>query len=82
MIKKVAKWKGRIAHGVYPICYLCGQPIKKVGQLSQEHLLPKSRGGQTVDSNILPVHKYCNSRKGNMTVVEWFDRLNGENTRE
>lgn len=81
MIKKIAKWKGRIARGIYPICYLCGKPIKKVGHLSQEHLLPKSRGGQTIDSNLLPAHKVCNSLKGNMTVVEWFDMINGQNER-
>ena len=81
MIKKIAKWKGRIAKGIYPICYLCGHPITKVNQLSQEHLLPKSRGGQTIESNLLPAHKICNSRKGNMTVIEWFDFVNGERER-
>ena len=78
MIQKVAKWKGRIARGVYPICYLCGQEIRSVRQLSQDHVVSKSRGGKTIDSNILIAHVSCNNRKGNMSIVEWFDKVNRE----
>lgn len=76
MIKKIAKWKGRIAKGVYPICYLCGKPITQVDELSQDHIVPKARGGQTVESNLSPAHKKCNSRKSDMSVAEWFDKMN------
>ena len=76
MLKKVAKWKGKISIGVYPLCYLCGKPIKRVRDLSQDHVVSLSNGGQTIDSNILPAHVICNNRKGSMSVVEWFDKIN------
>lgn len=72
MIKKVAKWKGRIPFGKYPICFLCGQPVTNVEELSQDHLTPVSRGGHTVPSNIVIAHKRCNCKKGNMTYEEWL----------
>lgn len=76
MIRKIAKWKGKITQGIYPLCYLCGKPITRVNELSQDHIIPKSKGGQTVESNLLPTHKRCNNRKNDMSVVEWFDRVN------
>ena len=72
MIKKVAKWKGRIPKGKYPICFLCGKPITRVEDLSQDHLTPISRGGHTVPSNIVIAHKRCNSKKGDRTYEEWL----------
>lgn len=72
MIKKVAKWKRRIPQGNYPICFLCGKPITSVDELSQEHLVPLSRSGRTVPSNIVVAHKACNAKKGNMTYEEWI----------
>ena len=48
----------------YPICYLCKRPIKKEGDVSQDHLLPKSLGGETEPENLAVVHKVCNSRRG------------------
>lgn len=71
MIKKIAKWKRRIPNGNYPLCYLCGKPITDVNDLSQDHLTPVSRGGHTVPSNIVPAHKRCNHKKGDMTYEEW-----------
>ena len=81
MLKKVAVWKGRIKKGVFPICYLCGKPITEVKDLSQDHVVSRSKHGKTVDSNILPAHKICNSRKSSMSVVEWFDMINKERER-
>lgn len=72
MLKKIAKWKPRIARGEYPICVLCGRPIKRIKDLSTEHLIPKSRGGTSAYYNIEPAHKICNNLKGNMTMNEWI----------
>lgn len=82
MIKKVAKWRGKIQNGVYPICYLCGKPITKQEDLTQDHVLSLANGGKTDDSNILPAHSRCNHRKGSMTVVEWFDMINSQRQKE
>ena len=72
MIKKVAKWKGRIPFGKFPICFLCGKPITSVEELSQDHLTPVSKGGHTVPSNIVVAHKRCNCKKGDRTYEEWL----------
>lgn len=81
MIKKIAKWKGKITQGVYPLCYLCGKPITQVDELSQDHIVCKAMGGLTVPENLLPSHSRCNSLKGSMSVVEWFDKINEQKIR-
>ena len=72
MRKKIAVWKGRIPKGDYPICYLCGKPITKVEELTQDHIIPKSKGGSTTDNNLEPCHFRCNQEKGDMTYIEWL----------
>lgn len=57
-------YRQQIRDGKYPICYLCKRPIKKEGDVSQDHLLPKSLGGKTEPENLAVVHKVCNSRRG------------------
>lgn len=68
------KYRALIAIKQYPICYLCGQPIKKQNEVSQDHLIPKALSGETVEENLAPTHRICNSKKGMMTVQQWFDR--------
>lgn len=62
-----------IKQGKYPICYLCGQKIKKPEDVSSDHIIARSRSGRTIPENLAPVHKICNSKKGCMTVAQWFD---------
>ena len=81
MIQKIAKWKPRIARGDYPICYLCGKPITRIKDLSQDHIVCKSKGGLTVPENLLPSHSRCNNLKGDMSIVEWFDKINEQKIR-
>lgn len=57
---------------VYPICKLCGQPIKittgtnQCGHLdfSWDHQKPKSKGGSYDLANLQPTHKICNNKRG------------------
>lgn len=71
MRRKISAWKRKIKNGVFPTCILCGEPITSVGELSQEHILPLSRGGTNDDSNLYPAHQRCNFQKGSMTLKEW-----------
>ena len=60
----------------YPVCRLCGKPIKidtksslntsgsKPGEFTWDHIYPKSCGGANVLSNLQPAHKICNNHKG------------------
>ena len=68
------KYRALIAIKQYPICYLCGQPIKKQNEVSQDHLICKSAGGITSPENLSVAHKICNNKRGCLTVQEWFDR--------
>ena len=71
------KYRAMIARGVYPVCYLCGQKITKQNEVSQDHCLAKSIGGQTIEANLVVSHARCNSLKGSMTLQQWFDRQRG-----
>lgn len=75
------KYRALIAIGRFPICYLCGKPIKKQNEVSQDHLICKSAGGQTVEENLSITHKLCNNRRGSLTVQQWFDMKGKQNDR-
>jgi hypothetical protein len=49
-------------------CRYCDQTVKS---LSFDHSTPISRGGETVPSNIVPLHSLCNRAKGAMSTDEW-----------
>lgn len=68
------KYRALIARGIYPVCYLCGKQIKKQNEVSQDHLIPKALGGETIEPNLICSHKLCNNKKGCLTVQEWFNR--------
>ena len=68
------KYRALIAIGRFPICYLCGKPIKKQNEVSQDHLICKSVGGITSEENLSVTHKICNNKRGCLTIQEWFDR--------
>lgn len=76
MTPEFKQMKKRIAHGEFQICGLCGGKITRPDDLSQDHIQPKSQGGQTVPENLLPCHSACNSRKGNLTINEWYALIN------
>lgn len=57
-------------HMVY--CYLCGQIINPEDDWNLDHVRPKSKGGITAPYNLRPVHKECNTKRGNMPLKTWF----------
>lgn len=54
-----------------PLCALCGKPITKGSDLSQDHIVPVSRGGKTELANLQVTHKRCNNDRGNLSMEEW-----------
>ncbi len=62
----------------YPVCKLCGKPIKIAGvahrhsvrytpgEFTWDHIVPKSMGGLKELSNLQPTHKLCNNLRGNL----------------
>ena len=49
------------------VCIYCGS----VTDLTTEHLLPKSCGGEDVVDNVIRACKSCNSSKGGKRLYEW-----------
>lgn len=62
------------AHGW--ICHLCGMVIDKNAakndwmRVTLDHIIPISRGGEHVWSNVAPAHFRCNMLKGNSLTGE------------
>jgi 5-methylcytosine-specific restriction endonuclease McrA len=71
-------WKGRYsqqwaaatlaAYGT--TCHLCRRP----GADTADHLTPRARGGLDTLANLRPAHHGCNSKRGVMSLAEWFAR--------
>lgn len=53
-------------------CAYCGGTTRKGQRLTRDHLEPISKGGRTVQSNIVPACATCNSSKGAEEFKEWF----------
>jgi 5-methylcytosine-specific restriction endonuclease McrA len=51
------------------VCLYCGKLFKKC-DLSRDHVLPASRGGQDLWSNVVTACRRCNARKGNSLLDE------------
>lgn len=53
-------------------CAYCGGTPRKGQRLTRDHLEPISKGGRTIQSNIVPACASCNSSKGADDFKEWF----------
>lgn len=62
-----------IAHGIYPVCPLCKEPISSINDFTWDHIIPRSRGGKDHISNMAPAHAKCNEERGKTFVDELFD---------
>jgi hypothetical protein len=59
-------------------CAYCGKPEEQIIKdynfgLIKEHVIPITRGGETIKSNILPSCNICNSKKKNKNLEEYFE---------
>lgn len=46
-------------------CEICKLNMRNNSKISQDHIVPKSRGGSNNISNIRLTHRGCNSDRGN-----------------
>jgi len=51
-------------------CAYCGFRIQP-NQMAVDHVKPVSRGGATVDSNLIPACRSCNHRKSNLDLEDF-----------
>ncbi len=64
-------WKRKRASGE---CYYCGQKLKP-SELTMDHLIPITRGGRSVQANLVPACKNCNNKKKYLLPTEWEEYL-------
>lgn len=59
-----AEWRrlSKLLRQIQPYCSIC----KTTKDLTVDHIVPLSRGGSTVESNLQVLCRRCNSRKGNI----------------
>ena len=50
-------------------CAYCGREMKN---LTQDHLIPLSKGGNYTKGNIVPCCRSCNSSKNNKDFITWY----------
>ena len=70
-----AKMLARVIERDGTRCHLCGQPVsmdkrQHAKTPTLDHLIPKSRGGWWIESNLKLAHRDCNNRRGNTTLPE------------
>jgi hypothetical protein len=53
-------------------CYYCRRSIE-LGAATEDHKMPKSRGGEDIAENIVAACFDCNSQKNSMTAEEYRD---------
>lgn len=66
-LRKSRWWQGKLAEGR---CYYCGRVTPGAG-LTMDHVVPLTRGGRSVRSNLVTCCKECNNRKKNLLPQEW-----------
>ena len=49
------------------VCHLCHEE----GATTADHVIPRTRGGRNVLSNLEPAHRSCNSARQAMPLEEW-----------
>ena len=52
------------------VCAYCGDHFHNHHNLSRDHILPKSRGGLNLWTNVVTACRPCNGKKDNMTLKE------------
>jgi 5-methylcytosine-specific restriction endonuclease McrA len=64
-------WKRRLAKGA---CHYCGR-LFAPKDLTMDHIVPISRGGQSTRGNVVPCCKECNNTKKQLLPMEWKEYL-------
>lgn len=52
-------------------CALCGERIENISDMHVDHVIPFSKGGLTIESNLQLTHAYCNLQRGNQSWEDW-----------
>jgi hypothetical protein len=75
-VKESWLMKVTVEYSMKPVfCVLCGQRIESFSEISPDHIVPRSAGGEDVESNLQPSHQKCNTRRGNniLRIRSYYD---------
>lgn len=61
------QWAGTLEY-FYNSCAYCGESAN----LTQDHIVPLSKGGENTVSNVVPACKHCNYSKGPKDMLTWY----------
>lgn len=58
------------------ICQICLKEVEDTAEASRDHIIPVSRGGESVLENLQLAHRSCNTLKGSRDMEEredWYE---------
>ncbi|MBF0441105.1 MAG: HNH endonuclease [Oligoflexales bacterium] len=70
-LRKSRWWQNLIQSTV---CYYCNTELDSK-TATMDHIVPLSRGGRSRRGNVVPSCKTCNTKKRDLTPVEWTEYL-------
>ncbi|MFN3603550.1 MAG: HNH endonuclease [Leptonema sp. (in: bacteria)] len=70
-LKQTSWWRKKKSSG---ICYYCKRKFKPQ-ELTMDHKIPLSRGGESIKENLVPCCKECNSKKKHLLTIEWKEYI-------
>lgn len=55
-------------------CFYCRRDLKeaKPGEITLDHLIPRSKGGDNAAGNLITACRRCNSSRADLWLAEWF----------
>lgn len=69
--------KGELHEDSDGTCEYCGNPPPADTRLEYDHVLPVSRGGETIVENLVLACRPCNRSKADKTPKEWEGPFRG-----
>lgn len=78
-LSKPRRWqKNHLIAKYGAICYLCGEMFKKSKDITIDHWIPLSKGGEDNVTNYRLACKICNKIKADMTPEQFREFQSGE----
>jgi CRISPR/Cas system Type II protein with McrA/HNH and RuvC-like nuclease domain len=71
-------WRRAIKEHFNCQCVYCGNNYE-INELTIDHVKPKSNGGESIASNLVPACRSCNQGKGSSNWLGWMRSTYGRN---
>ena len=71
-------WRRAIKESFDCTCVYCGESFE-LSNLTLDHVIPRSAGGETIASNIVPACQKCNQQKASKPYLEFMRTTFGVN---